>query len=211
MKPIKRAIIACWVMLVACFAIKLFGGNWFEVVCTNEHFLNICNFLDNHLFFQDFIAICLYIFSTYFMVLSCSLLIYPNKKQKIAILVVLISIFISQYVNEYIKFFSEIFMFISMPIILRVMDGNNIKRSIKKYWYCGFVGLSLITAFQLISMFVRNIEFWIMKENTLISLMLLTDYYIMIFLYYLYVKQKKGDKANGKVGRTVLQRRNRTT
>ena len=197
MKPIKRAIILCWIMLVACFIIKLFGGNWFEIVCTNEHFLKVCRFLDENIIIQDLIALVLYLFSTYFMVLSCSFLVCPNKKQKIVTLIFLFITFSSRYINEYIKFILEVVMFISMPFILRMLNGDKIKGLIKKYWFCGFLGLALISAFQLISMFVRDVEFWIMNENTLTSLILLTDYYIMIFLYYLYVKYKKGDKANG--------------
>ena len=46
LKAIKRAIILCWVLLAVCFAIKLFGGNWFEIVCANEHFIKFCDFID---------------------------------------------------------------------------------------------------------------------------------------------------------------------
>ena len=43
---IKRCIIACWILLGICLVIKLFGGNYFAILCTNERFIAVCNFVD---------------------------------------------------------------------------------------------------------------------------------------------------------------------
>ena len=47
-KYIKRVIIVCWVALAICFVIKLFGGNFFQIICENETFIAICEFCDNN-------------------------------------------------------------------------------------------------------------------------------------------------------------------
>lgn len=197
MRPIKRAIILCWIMLVACFAIKLFGGNWFEVVCTNEHFSKCCEYLDKNIVLQDLLAFSLYLFGTYLMILSCSLVASSSKKQKLAIFLSFSVCFLLNYVSEAVKFATEALCFIVLPIFITATNGETIKSAIKSKWYCGFVGMGLIFAFQLISMYLRDVDFWIMHENTLTSLMLLIDYYIMIVLYHLYVKLKKGGNKNG--------------
>ena len=44
---LKRAIISCWVILVVCFIIKLFGGNFFAIVCNDEKFIKVCEFINN--------------------------------------------------------------------------------------------------------------------------------------------------------------------
>ena len=44
---LKRAIIACWVILIVCFIIKLFGGNFFNIISNNERFIQLCKFIDN--------------------------------------------------------------------------------------------------------------------------------------------------------------------
>ena len=45
---LKRVIIVCWIALAICFGIKLFGGNLFEIMCSNENFIKVCNYADNH-------------------------------------------------------------------------------------------------------------------------------------------------------------------
>ena len=196
MKPIKRAIALCWIMLVACFVVKLFGGNWFEVVCTNEHFSNCCDYLDKNVVLQDVLAFVLYMFGTYLMILSCALVPRANTEQKMVILASFSGCFLLNYTSEIAKFFVEAFCFIAIPIFITCTNGMKLREAIKRRWYCGFVGMGTIFAFQLISMYVRDVEFWIMHENTLTSLMLLFDYYIMIVLYHLYVKLKKGGNGN---------------
>ena len=47
-KFIKRVIIGAWITLALCFVIKLFGGNFFNIICENENFIAVCNYADNH-------------------------------------------------------------------------------------------------------------------------------------------------------------------
>ena len=43
----KTLITACWIVLLCCFVVKLLGGNWFEIACTNEKFIAFCNMFNN--------------------------------------------------------------------------------------------------------------------------------------------------------------------
>ena len=190
MKPVKRAIILCWIMLVACFAIKLFGGNWFEVVCTNEHFLKLCDFIDSNIILENCIAYFLYvIFTTILLMAVCRETSFKIKN--IIIIASSISVvWISQFINENVKFLLEIFSFIFLPIFI-----NKGKIPIKKVWYYGLIGISLDISFQMISFYIRGIKVAIIGDgNTLLSLILMIDYYIMILLHFLFVKQRKEKK-----------------
>jgi hypothetical protein len=136
-------------------------------------------------------------FGTYLMILSCACVPRANTEQKIVILASLSACFLLNYMSAIVKFAIETVCFMVLPIFILCTNGMEIKEAIKRHWYCGFVGMGLIFAFQLISMYLRDVNFWIMHENTLTSLMLLIDYYIMIVLYHLYVKLKKGGNEHG--------------
>jgi hypothetical protein len=179
-------------MLVACFILKLFGGNWFEVICTNEHFIYICDFIDSHLILKYIIALFVYTIPSFFIILCCSKLPNPNKKQCIIIMTSLLIVWLSQFVSIATKSILEFINTIIIPIVLN-FDKNNKIISLKKSWYKGFIGYALIFIFQFISFITKNIGLVIVHDNMLISAILLIDYYIMIALYYLYIKLRKGE------------------
>ena len=212
MRPIKLAIVLCWIMLVACFVIKLFGGNWFDIVCTNEHFSNLCDFIDNNVFIKYIIAFPLYVFGTYFIIVSCCKLPNANSHQKTMIVGCLVMVWLSQFISMGLKMALEIIVFLFMPTLLRYMFcDDGLKSIIKKNWHLGIIGYLLDLGFQLLSLVTRNIGIKLVDDKILVSLILMIDYYIMIALYYLYVKTMKGEKKDGNVRNDFLQRANRST
>lgn len=197
MRPIKRAIILCWIMLVACFAIKLFGGNWFEVVCTNEHFSNFCDFVERTRVVYETISFVIYVIPTIFIVLSFSLIPSPNKKQIIIILSSLVFLWLTTFISVSLKGFLELLFFIALPVILNHIGSNNkIKETIKKTWYYGIIGCVVSLLFQFVSLITKNIGIKIISDDVLVTFIMLIDYYIMLALYYLYVKLRK-EQNNG--------------
>lgn len=200
MKSVRVSIILCWIMLIVCFIIKLFGGNWFEIMCENKHFICVCDFIDNHIILQDVIAFVTYMSSTTLVVLAMSLIPKPNAKQLITIITLVAFIWVSQYINDLVKFILEPIMFAFFPFILSCLSNEkaDVKTRIKKTWFLGIIGYVAVFSFQALSLVIKNIGVKpINDENTLLSLLLMIDYYIMIVLYYLYVKLKKGGKENG--------------
>ena len=187
MKSIERAIILCWIMLVSCFVIKLLGGNWFEIICTNQNFIRICNFIDAHIVIKYFIAFTVYIPSTYFLMRSVCFLTNPSKYENIVILSSITIAWLSQFIFENLKFIFEFGIFIIIPLLIH-------KRDFIKKWFWGIIGCALDIGFQLISLITRNIGIKIVDDSILIALILMIDYYIMIALYYLYIKLRKETK-----------------
>lgn len=189
MKAIKRAIILCWIMLIVCCIIKLIGGNWFEIICYNEHFIHICNFIDKHIILNSIIGLMLYVFVGYFIFVTMALLEKPLKRQRIFIIVLLCVVWTFNFVGNIVKFCIEIGVFILFPPIINILDKKN-KKSIKYTWFMGIVGCVLNIAFQTISLFTKNIGIKIIDNSFLTTIIFSIDYYIMVFLFYLYVKLK---------------------
>lgn len=187
-------------MLIVCFIIKLIGGNWFEIVCNNEHFVKICDYIDTHLFLNYCIAFPVYTIPAFFTLLACCIIVKPNLKQSITILAFIIVVWSSQFISPYVKLLIEIVMFMTLPFITRVEEVglHDWKESLKKTWYLGVIGYLLTLLFQILSLVTRNIGIKFVEYNSLVSILMMIDYYIMVALYYLYViLKKKKEKENG--------------
>lgn len=198
MKPIKRAIALCWIMLVSCFVIKLFGGNLFEIVCTNEHFSKLCGFVDDNFWLSEFVGFVLYVPSTIIILLSVSLIPNPRTETLIEAFILVFVVWTTHYFGNEIKTIVEIFAFIVSPLLLNITQ-NDVDKShfIKKRWFLGLLGYCVVMMFQIISVITKNIGVKFTDDSLFITFFLMIDYYIMVLLYYLYVKLKKGDKGNG--------------
>ena len=190
MKPIKRAIVICWIMLLACFVMKIFGGNWFEIVCTNEHFIKACKIIDENRLLQSIVGICVYIPSVYFVFVTMSMVETINKKQKIYIVVCLLFVCAFSEINITLKSILEFVAFLLSPLIINKLNPKEKQKPLIKTWYLGILGYCMILLFQVVSMFTRNIGIAITHDSFLTTFILMIDYYIMILLYYLYFKNK---------------------
>jgi hypothetical protein len=105
-------------------------------------------------------------------------------------------VWFSVLVSLNLKTILEIANFIITPIILNYSKEKEkgILYFIKNKWYYGIVGLIIIFFFQFVSLITRNIGIKVTSDNVLITFILLIDYYILLFLYYLYIRIMKGEK-----------------
>lgn len=177
----KILIISSWIVLIICFAIKLFGGNWFEVMVENQNFINACNWLDSNL-------IALYSISTLTYCASMYLIYLSLTKQKIKsdlwILLVMLPGSILKGFVPILGLIIDISIWFLIPLIKYKF----------KNWKRVIIGNILIVAFQLISLFIRNIGWNLDNQSSLLSLIMMIDYYIMIILYYLYTNREERSK-----------------
>lgn len=193
LKAIKRAIILCWVLLAVCFAIKLFGGNWFEIICTNEHFIKFCDFIENTTVLYQILSCIIYVVPTSVIVICIAQIPNPNKKQILIIILSVFVVWLLKFVNYSLKSIFESVVFITMPVVLRIVNNEKFIDVIKSKWYYGIIGTIIAILFTAISMIIRNLGLKTVIRNDLVtSFIMLIDYYIMIVLYYLYTKLKRG-------------------
>ena len=45
---LRRVIVISWISLALCFVIKIFGGNFFEIMCQNQRYKDVCNYVESH-------------------------------------------------------------------------------------------------------------------------------------------------------------------
>lgn len=188
-------------MLIACFIIKLAGGNWFEVAFNNKHFISICQYIDTHLVLNYLIAFPIYAIPAFIAYMACSMTTKPNIKQFLLMFCFIIVSWASQFISPYIKFILEALGFVIIPFCVQMLNKNRLpwKQTLKRTWYLGFIGCTLTFIFQVLSLITKNIGLRLVEENSLLSWILMIDYYLMVVLYFLYVKlkQKKEEQANG--------------
>lgn len=187
----KRAIIICWVLLAICFVIKLFGGNYFAIACSNEKFIKVCEYIDSSALFY----VIQFIVSIFSMMIVMSSIDPMASKAIIAIksalCLVLWSIKHLQsigvlHINLYLIDIID-FVFIYFVSMLLFKKGTNKRtRYLKPLLF-----VVLIFIFTLISSVVKNIGLsGILPNYSLIGLIYMIDYYIMTVMLYLYEKRR---------------------
>lgn len=201
-KQLRTVLIIMWSILGVYLIIKLLGGNWFEIACSNERFISICEYLDNNFVPRYLIATL-----SNFIILS---LIYLSilrqwkftKKQFIYFIIwvpfqsLIKTIYMS---NTFISFSISFVSGFLFPILLYLIEHN------KLTWKFILLNLLLTNildfSFQLISLLVKNIGVKLVDEYLLVGLIFEIDVFIMETLYYLYInkfhqeklQQEKGD------------------
>lgn len=186
---LRRVIIISWISLALCFVIKIFGSNFFEIICENPNYKALCEYADSHFWLKYLIGVCSTMLCQTLYVLAI-LQEYKFKKWQ------LITTVLSVLVGTYIKYLStsagwifDIWFFIGMPILF-------LGKNYKKYWQV-LVALAMNFVFQLISLITKNISLLNVSETYFIGLIYMIDLYIMCILYYLYRNYQKEKKEMG--------------
>lgn len=171
----KVLIISCWALLILCLIFKLFGANIFEPYVKSERFIKLCDFIDNNFYLKIIVACIVSLILNTFTVLAILGQKFYTKLQAIIFIPLITLTSIISWYSNIVNIVLNVLFFILPTIWL------------KKKWYRSLLGFGLITSFQLISMFIRNISnITLNYETTLIAIILQVDSFIMVVLYYLY-------------------------
>jgi hypothetical protein len=173
----KITIVLCWLSLFYFWAIKLFGGNWFEIMVENENLMAFSKFIQNSylLHLSNLITTLL---ANYFIFCSIDERLYLRKYNLIYYLCASISMWVI------CNFTSFEILKMGYGYVLILLYSIFTKKGIKKIY--GLLAIIFETLFTVISMATRNLPLWYFEEY-LIFLILSIDLYIMYALYYLYI------------------------
>ena len=187
---LKRSIILCWVLLAVCFVIKIFGGNFFAIVCTNEKFIKVCEFIDNSVLYYLFSYIS-YIITSWLLVV----IVRENKKMITkGTLIYLICCSLYWCFKLLIQF-----NIVKLPLVIyNILEYGVLYILLiifsKKYIKSIFVIIAMVV-FSILSVVTKNIGITgTIANSSLIAIIFMIDYYIMLVLCYLYsvkIKNKK--------------------
>lgn len=175
LKNLKRLIILSWIILFLCVIIKLFGGNFFKIVITSDKFIAVCNSIDGNRILKYGIYLVINLISNFIYLLAVCGRKNFNLKTSLILIGVLTIFFFLKVFNEYIGLATDIIQAFIIPLFFI---------GIKK-WYRILIGFILDLSFQLISTFLKGIGFSYVSSEIL-QIPFMIDYYIMLFLYYLY-------------------------
>ena len=185
---VRKTIWLCWFALIGCFIIKLFGGNYFEIIANNETFVNLCSWMEKH-YISTIIMYGLYCLS---LVIITSTISINNifKKKNLILIPLIILMCMLKGINAMIGYFVELAFIIIVPLIIA-------KEKRTKIFIRFIYSYLLVNGFQLLSLFIRNIDAHLLNTNFCIGLLFQIDYYIMLILYYLYSVKLRGDENMG--------------
>jgi hypothetical protein len=172
----KITIILCWLSLFAFWAIKIFGGNWFEILVENENFIKFSDAVQNT--WLKYIVSLFTIGLCNFLMVGAIIQRFTFKGKDLAMIIssILIIWSVVHFVNiEFLKTSCGYIVFILIGIIKQ--------KRFKKCFGLMAVGLDLV--FSTISMLTRNVEISLIYNYT-ISYILSIDLYLMYMLYYLH-------------------------
>lgn len=183
---IKRAIILCWFLLFVCFIIKIFGGNFFNIICNNEKFVVMCEIIN-----KNIIKYLIY-YITFLYTLS-NLLIICNPNIEIKSIKFLLFIFIIT-IYWFLKLVIDL-VFININILIYNIINFCILYIIllvfskRKYNSLFVVIYDLLIT--LLSVFVKNLGVIVITDNFMIDIIYVLDYYIILTITSLYSKLKR--------------------
>lgn len=175
---LRRAIVISWITLALCFVVKIFGGNFFEIMCESDNYKALCEYADTHLWLKFVIGF----LSSMLCQSLYELAILQKYKFSVKELVITtISVATACVVkmnSQSIGLIFDLWLLVLLPIVL-------LGKQYKRYWNA-LLGLVFNFAFQLLSVLVKNIGIVNVGETYFIGLIYAIDVYLMLFLYYLY-------------------------
>ena len=187
---LRRVIIISWISLALCFVIKIFGGNFFEIMSDNPNYKALCEYAESHLWFENTLA---FISSFICQVFYLLAILQKYKFTLKEFLITIIALVSSVCLRDFSIIFGYIFdfiLFFGLPIF---MLGKNYKK-----YYQVFIAFIINIFFQFISLIVKNLSIGYISESVFIVLIYGIDVYIMCFLYYLYRNFQKENSNMGK-------------
>lgn len=187
---LRRVIIACWVALLVCLVLKLLGADIFNMACENETIIAVCNYADNHKWVNYLISAVYCSVSLYFFTLAIlQELTFKQWQLVVVIFTVLVGTAIKSW-NAKIGIIFDIWQGIGMPILF-------LGKRYKQYWRVLAANV-LLVMFQLISVYIKNTDFYALYDSVLFSAIYGIDVLIMVVLFYLYSNKQRIQK-NAKI------------
>ena len=195
-KQLRTVLIIMWSILGIYLIIKLMGGNWFEIVCKNERFISVCEFLDNNFVPRYLVSLATSLILYSFLYLA---ILRQWKFTKTQFIIFIIYITIQCLIKNIFMTNTVVSLLVSfitgfiVPIILYKINGNKIT------WRFLLLNVLLSNVFdlgfQIISAIVKNLGVKILDTSLLIDLIFGIDVFIMVSIYYLYCNKLHQERS----------------
>ena len=188
-KSFRTLIIMCWVVLLVCVVIKLFGGNWFEFATDNARFIEFCEMVEYTKWLKMTLYCIIAVITTYPVICVILNKKYLNKKETLIFVPLIITKSLTSWYVPWLPYILDSLCVIVLPLLLTRF----------KCWKRVIIGNVLVLVFQLITFVIRNLSINFVYNNAVLEILLYQiDYYVMIALFYLYNSYINFKKKEGK-------------
>lgn len=190
-RVLKSSICLSWVILVACFVIKAFGGDWFGVVYTNTWLE------DNPIYASLIFSFTSYIlFLTYYKAIAEVYSFKPWIDVALLIYFIGISFLKVNVIDSSFHILLDLTANFVIPALLLWYVSPKPKSQCFRKFIRIVVAFALNCGFQSISVMIRGLPTGVVISNMLTQLIMSLDVLIMLVLYWLYAlyyKEKGGE------------------
>jgi hypothetical protein len=182
----RITIILCWIALIAFWCLKLFGGNWFEIMVENENFIKFSDLVQNT-WLKHIVSIFTISLSNYLFIGAIIQELQFKSKHLLTYIFSVITMWIvANFVDiQLIKMLYGYIVFILIGIIFQ--------SGFKKLF--GLLAVALELTFTIVSMMIRNVNVDIMSDYFITSILII-DVYLMSGLFLLYSNLLKLEGKN---------------
>lgn len=196
-RVLRNVLIIMWSCLVVYLIIKLLGGNWFEIACQNERFINLCNYVDNNFIPRYFVSLFTSLILYAFLYLAILRQWAFTKIQFIMYAVYIpVQCLIKNFFmdNLIVNLFFLLLSDFLFPVVLYLTTKNKI--TWKFIIFNLLISVGVVYAMQFISLFIKNIGVKMLDDNSLITIIYGIDVFLMEIIYYLYANKLHQERSN---------------
>lgn len=191
-KILSSTLKTYFIILIGIVVVKLFGFDYFGLDTSNEIIIMIDNFIKTFHLELVWYAITLYIYQYVIFSITCvdnskTMKLYTLYTLPIAITIQLLK---TQINAPYLfAIIDLLWLFMFSMLYIRFVKRNKIEKyNVSNYWIYCVVNM----IFQLLSMFIRNIDMSVDYNNFIMSFVGNIDYIILSIMFYTYFYLKGG-------------------
>lgn len=191
-KILSSTLKTYFIILIGIVVVKLFGFDYFGLDTNNEIIIMIDNFIKTFHLELVWYAITLYIYQYVIFSITCvdnskTMKLYTLYTLPIAITIQLLK---TQINAPYLfTIIDLLWLFMFSMLYIRFVKRNKIEKyNVSNYWIYCVVNM----IFQLLSMFIRNIDMSVDYNNFIMSFVGNIDYIILSIMFYTYFYLKGG-------------------
>lgn len=191
-KILSSTLKTYFIILIGIVVVKLFGFDYFGLDTSNEIIIMIDNFIKTFHLELVWYAITLYIYQYVIFSITCvdnskAMKLYTLYTLPIAITIQLLK---TQINAPYLfAIIDLLWLFMFSILYIKMVKRNKIEKyNVSNYWIYCVVNM----IFQLLSMFIRNIDMSVDYNNFIMSFVGNIDYIILSIMFYTYFYLKGG-------------------
>lgn len=191
-KILSSTLKTYFIILIGIVVVKLFGFDYFGLDTSNEIIIMIDNFIKTFHLELVWYAITLYIYQYVIFSITCvdnskTMKLYTLYTLPIAITIQLLK---TQINAPYLfAIIDLLWLFMFSILYIKMVKRNKIEKyNVSNYWIYCVVNM----IFQLLSMFIRNIDMYVDYNNFIMSFVGNIDYIVLSIIFYTYFYLKGG-------------------